>query len=185
MLQLLEPHDYAARYAKWRLENLPIVPDQAKFPDMTALWHAQQQAIQAGTQDKQPFLAELVQYISAEVAAVKAKSLNIKVDTQPCSLCGRPLRRIKGPKGFFWGCTGFSDGCPGRAADNHGKPVQISVPPPIIPVQYVVTLYSGGPASPHPTKPASKQRQTFGWGVSITQPINKRTPMSRVSLVIT
>lgn len=101
-----------------------ILPDQAKYPDMTALWHEQQKSIASGERDKLSFIQELTEYISGEVVAVKKNGIGIKVDTRPCPSCQKPLRRIKGTKGFFWGCTGYSGGCKFSCEDKSGKPVQ-------------------------------------------------------------
>lgn len=38
-----------------------------------------------------------------------------------CPDCGKGLRRIKGPKGFFWGCSGYPD-CKTTLPDERGKP---------------------------------------------------------------
>jgi ssDNA-binding Zn-finger/Zn-ribbon topoisomerase 1 len=53
---------------------------------------------------------ELMDYISGEVANIKQNGVGIKIDTNPCPACGKPLRRIKKKEknSFFWGCTGFS-----------------------------------------------------------------------------
>jgi len=45
-----------------------------------------------------------------------------------CPKCDRPLRRINGPKGFFWGCSGYKDGCKTTLPDNDGKPGQPKTP---------------------------------------------------------
>jgi len=42
--------------------------------------------------------------------------------TYPCPDCGKPLRRMKGPAGFFWGCSGYNDGCKTTQQDVGGKP---------------------------------------------------------------
>lgn len=78
---------------------------------MTALWHEQQKAIQAGERDTASFIRELMEYITGEVSAVKENGIGIAVEAPRCPECQKPLRRIKGKKGFFWGCTGFSEGC--------------------------------------------------------------------------
>lgn len=104
------------------------LPDQAKFPDMTALWHAQQKAIQAGEGDAESFVRELMVYVSGEVAGVKQNGIGIGIQaaTHPCPLCSKPLRRIKKKKNnaFFWGCTGFAEGCKFACDDPIGQPVQ-------------------------------------------------------------
>ncbi len=40
----------------------------------------------------------------------------------PMSGCGKPMRRIKGANGFFWGCTGYQEGCKAKLSDKAGKP---------------------------------------------------------------
>jgi DNA topoisomerase-3 len=106
-------------------EFYDCLPDQAKYPDMTALWHEQQKAIQAGERDAESFVSELLTYIGGEVDAVKIHGIGIKVDTHPCPECGKALRRIrkKEKNEFFWGCTGFSEGCKYACEDKAGKPV--------------------------------------------------------------
>jgi len=39
----------------------------------------------------------------------------------PCPECGKSLRRMKGKRGFFWGCTGYPD-CSATLPDERGKP---------------------------------------------------------------
>jgi len=51
-----------------------------------------------------------------------------KASAPPCPECKKPLRRIKGKSGFFWGCTGFSDGCKYSCDDKRGKPVAKAKP---------------------------------------------------------
>lgn len=41
----------------------------------------------------------------------------------PCPTCGKPLRRIKGKTGHFWGCSGHPD-CSVTLPDEGGKPGQ-------------------------------------------------------------
>ena len=99
------------------------LPDQAKYPDMTALWHEQQKSIQEGKLDTVSFINELMKYISREVENVKANGLKMKFKVFSCPKCSKPLRRINGKDGFFWGCTGFSDGCKYSCQDKGGSPV--------------------------------------------------------------
>lgn len=41
----------------------------------------------------------------------------------PCPECQKPLRRIQGKSGFFWGCSGYPD-CSVSLPDNGGQPGQ-------------------------------------------------------------
>lgn len=44
--------------------------------------------------------------------------------SMPCPECGRPMRRIprRDKTGFFWGCSGYQEGCKVTLPDNNGKP---------------------------------------------------------------
>lgn len=46
----------------------------------------------------------------------------------PCPLCGRPLARRQGSRGFFWGCTGYPD-CRFTCEDKNGSPVRQDAAP--------------------------------------------------------
>lgn len=98
------------------------LPQQATYPDMTALWHEQQLAIQAGGQDVVSFIQELVTYITGEVDRVKVEGCAVKVETIACPSCGKGLRRRNGANGAFWGCTGYPE-CKETCEDKGGKPV--------------------------------------------------------------
>jgi len=41
----------------------------------------------------------------------------------PCPSCGKPLVRRHGQYGYWWGCSGFKDGCKVTMNDQAGKPV--------------------------------------------------------------
>ncbi|HEY0754733.1 MAG TPA: DNA topoisomerase 3 [Ktedonobacteraceae bacterium] len=135
------------------------LPDQAKYPDMTALWHEQQKAIQAGERDTASFIRELIEYITGEVGTVKEHGIGITVETPRCPVCQKPLRRIKGSKGFFWGCTGFSEGCTFSCQDKNGKPAPKEAPK-------VSSLHTCQVCGKGLTRRAGKKKGTFWWGCS-------------------
>lgn len=67
-------------------------------------------------------VAETHDILQAELGALGGAALphdpdrpRAEVDTQapvrPCPACGKPLRRIKGRRGWFRGCSGYRDGC--------------------------------------------------------------------------
>jgi DNA topoisomerase-3 len=56
------------------------------------------------------------------VAATAGTSLSNSA-TLACPTCAKPMRRIKGAKSYFWGCTGYADGCRTTMEDKDGKPV--------------------------------------------------------------
>lgn len=145
------------------------LPDQAKFPDMTALWHEQQKAIQAGERDTESFVRELMEYIAGEVAGVKANGLDIRIDAPPCPLCSKPLRRIrkKDKDTFFWGCTGLAEGCKFACEDKAGKPIQKEVPK-------ASELHKCMACSSGLSRRPGKKKSVYWWGCS-AYPVCKET----------
>ncbi|EOT5828973.1 DNA topoisomerase 3 [Escherichia coli] len=142
-------------------ELYDALPDTARFPDMTALWHEQQKAIQAGERDTLSFVNELMEYIGAEVANIKENGLSMKIDTHPCPSCGKPLRRIKkkDKNEYFWGCTGFADGCKFACDDKGGKPVPREAPK-------VSELHKCMACGHGLSRRPGKKRGMFWWGCS-------------------
>lgn len=76
------------------------------------------------------------------------------VPQYPCPKCNKALNRIKGPTGFFWGCSAYKNGCKHSQPDNNGKPGE-KEPEKIYPC-------------PICTKPLrrikNKDKDTFFWG---------------------
>nr|AFR44096.1 DNA processing protein [uncultured bacterium]AFR44337.1 DNA processing protein [uncultured bacterium] len=142
-------------------ELYDALSDTARFPDMTALWHEQQKAIQAGERDTLSFVNELMEYIGAEVANIKDNGLNMKIDTHPCPSCGKPLRRLKkkDKNEYFWGCTGFADGCKFACDDKGGKPVPREAPK-------VSELHKCMACGHGLSRRPGKKRGMFWWGCS-------------------
>ncbi len=54
-----------------------------------------------------------------------SKNTDMPLSEHKCPLCGKFLRKIKGKKGMFWGCSGFQDGCKYIADDYKDKPLAI------------------------------------------------------------
>ena len=100
-----------------------VLPDPAKFPDMTAMWHEQQNEIRAGKLSTLNFVAGLSKTVADEVGRVIRDGLDIGIDAHPCPKCGSALRRIKRKDGgFFWGCTARQEGCDYACNDLGGAP---------------------------------------------------------------
>lgn len=97
------------------------LPDQAKFPDMTALWHEQQIEIERGEREIGQFVQELGAYITNEVGRVKRDGLDLKTTFHACPTCGKAMLQRTGAKGAFWGCSGYPD-CRKTLQDSDGKP---------------------------------------------------------------
>ena len=142
-------------------EFYDTLPDQAKFPDMTALWHEQQKSIQQGDLDAMTFVNELMGYITGEVENVKQNGIGIKIDTHRCPTCDKPIRRIKkkDKNEFFWGCSGYADGCRFACEDQGGNPVIKQSP-------LISSLHKCGSCSKGLSRRPGKKKGTFWWGCS-------------------
>jgi len=138
------------------------LPDQAKYPDMTAIWHEQQRAIASGSKDAQSFVQTLADYVAREVASVKENGLAIKTDAPPCPLCSKPLRRVKGKNGHFWSCTGYAEGCKFTAEDKAGKPVLTKKEPATVSAMHKCMACGSGLIR----RPAAKKKNAFWWSCS-------------------
>lgn len=101
------------------------LPDSAKFPDMTAIWHDQQKTLK-NKDDVVNFVRGLMEFISTEIEAVKNPSLSV-VKQHECPGCKMYyLKRIT-PKGkdAFWACSD-RDNCGYTAPDAGGSPESLN-----------------------------------------------------------
>jgi len=99
------------------------LPSFAVKPGLTALWHEKQRLIERGELDYQSLLADIDEVIDGEIRRVRSEGIPISVSgSVPCLVCQEgALRRIKGNKGFFWGC-GCYPACKALFPDKKGKP---------------------------------------------------------------
>lgn len=102
------------------------------YPDMTAIWHEQQQDIE-DIEDVYDFVRGMMEdVVNPEVTRLKKEVF--KIPTYDCDVCGRKLKRTKGKDDkFFWGCTGYKDEsnpCKNILEDANGKPGNKSKPKP-------------------------------------------------------
>ncbi len=102
---------------------IDALPDPVKDPGTTALWEQALEDIAEGRGDMAAFLERQGQWVRALVAQVRQGAATIEASgTQhACPACGKPMRRRKGKKGWFWGCTGFPE-CRRTLPDSKGKP---------------------------------------------------------------
>ena len=98
-----------------------ILPESLTYPDTTAVWEKELEDVAKGTLTLEDFSRKQEQSLSELLAQAKKVAITASPKTVLCPECGKPMRRRKGKKGFFWGCTGYPD-CSATAPDNHGKP---------------------------------------------------------------
>lgn len=101
-----------------------VLPDSAKYPDMTALWHQQFQEIEEGGLDKEDVISGVINFVKNEVDIVKEKGLNLThIKVHKCPKCGAALSQINGKHGLFWACNGYkTTGCDVRLPDKNNMP---------------------------------------------------------------
>jgi DNA topoisomerase-3 len=102
-------------------EFYDALPDEAKYPDMTALWFEQQRDIEAGKMDIGAFLDGLNKYITDEITRIERDGLPLDVKTYPCPKCGGKLILKSGKNGNFWGCQNYPE-CKATFDDEDGQP---------------------------------------------------------------
>lgn len=134
-----------------------------KYPDMTALWYEQQLEIINNKMTPEEFIQDLMHFVESEVNMIKKEGLkNITRNTIPCPNCGKSLRRAKGTYGYFWGCTGFKEGCSISFPDKGGMPDMEPKQKPKISTDFVCHLCGSGLIR----RPSKKKKGIFFWTCS-------------------
>lgn len=105
---------------------IDVLPEAVTRPDMTAQWEQRMASIVKGEDTLEAFLESVTAFTSKLVTEGKSKGpLSIGSGSEhPCpgEACSGGLRRIKGNKGFFWGCSAYQTGCRETRPDVKGKP---------------------------------------------------------------
>lgn len=113
---------------------ISVLPPAIKSPGMTAAWEQELERIAEGTGNMSAFMGQITGWITQTVEQLKAAAPQLtaadgvidqafksaKPAEHECFACGGLLRRIKGAKGFFWGCR--NEACKKTFNDNRGKP---------------------------------------------------------------
>ncbi len=102
-------------------EFYDCLPDNAKFPDMTAVWHSQQMEIEGGQRTVNTFVDDLIGYIGGETVRVLEQGLNLPIEKHACPACSSPMMLKKGKSEKFWGCSRYPD-CRVTLPNENGKP---------------------------------------------------------------
>lgn len=114
---------------------IDILPSALKSPGMTAAWEQELEKIASEEGDMDVFMNQITNWTNKLVVQLKSKSdsltkdggglskafESVKPPTFECFNCGGEIRRIKGSRGFFWGCR--NESCKKTFDDNRGKPV--------------------------------------------------------------
>jgi DNA topoisomerase-3 len=123
-------------------EMIDVLPEEVTLPDMTAHWEMQLAYIAEGGGTLDPFMERVIDQVT-DITAIEKANGDFKMSSAPAKAkpkprkkaadktypcpeadCSGRLRRIKGKKGFFWGCTNYRDGCRETRPDKRGKPAE-------------------------------------------------------------
>jgi DNA topoisomerase-1 len=125
--------------------------------DFTARMEDQLDEIAQGGRAYRNVVAEVYALLQQEIGALpeapRRTGAKAQVDAsapaRACPECGKPMRRIHGRKGWFWGCSGYAQGCRATLPDG-GEAGFASVPSGV------------GPERGADAKPAAPARRRSG-----------------------
>ena len=100
---------------------LEVVDDNMIYPDITAKWEQDLEAISHRQMPIQEFMGKQQGYINTLLANLQKTQIRQSASAVICPDCGKRMRRIKGKNGYFWACTGYPD-CKKTFNDKNGKP---------------------------------------------------------------
>ena len=98
-----------------------ILPDKIIFPDITAQWENDLDAISSGSMSVEDFSAQQEVYVRELLENAKTSTITPPKNIVKCPQCGKAMVRRKGTKGFFWACSGYPE-CKATLPDKNGKP---------------------------------------------------------------
>lgn len=101
-----------------------IVDENMTYPDITAEWEQDLDAISRRELPIMDFMAKQEGYINLLLANLDKIQIQ-KAKAYLCPNCKKPLHRINGKKGLFWACTGYPE-CKTSFPDKGGKPLMIN-----------------------------------------------------------
>ena len=100
---------------------LEVVDENMIYPDITAKWEQNLEAISHRQMPIQEFMEKQQEYINTLLANLAKTQIKPSASAVTCPDCGKRMRRIKGKNGYFWACTGYPE-CKKTFNDKKGKP---------------------------------------------------------------
>jgi len=103
-------------------------------PVLTAQWEDRLSQIEKGEIELSQFELSLGEWLVHVIDGIKRQKGRRQISVSgirtpdkgsavvACPTCGKPMRRIDGPNGFFWGCMAYREGCKSTLPDVDGKP---------------------------------------------------------------
>ena len=101
------------------------LPEEVRSPVLTAVNERMLKEIEAGRTAIKSFLEGQEAFVRERVVQAADGAMQMAGAAGPeCPTCKQGfLRRIKGSKGFFWGCSRYKEDCKATFEDSRGKPV--------------------------------------------------------------
>lgn len=107
---------------------LNALPEKFKAPDLTAIWHLQQQEVVNGSKSVSTFLDGIMQKIIQDIDRVKKEGVPESIFAQKCPKCHDGyLIKIQSTKGEFKGCTNYPE-CDYSEQNSQKKPISKAKP---------------------------------------------------------
>lgn len=100
---------------------LEVVDENMIYPDITAKWEQNLEAISHRQMPIQEFMEKQQEYINTLLSNLSKTQIKPSASAVTCPDCGKRMRRIKGKNGYFWACTGYPE-CKKTFNDKKGKP---------------------------------------------------------------
>lgn len=100
---------------------LEVVDENLIYPDITARWEQNLEAISHREMPIHEFMEKQQEYINTLLANLAKTQIKPSASAVTCPACGKRMRRIKGKNGYFWACTGYPE-CKKTFNDKKGKP---------------------------------------------------------------
>ena len=103
---------------------IELLPDSITYPDITALWEKNLEAISNREMSVQDFFSQQKTYIERLLDDAIHKEIEPPKDIPKCPQCGRPLKLITSQKNGkkYWICTDPERECKSIFSDKRGKP---------------------------------------------------------------
>ena len=127
IIELIQKRGYVRRDKNYFVPNelgialCKILPEQIIFPDITARWENDLDAISRGSMSVEDFSAQQEVYVRKLLEHAKTSTIVPPKNVVKCPQCGKTIVRRKGTKEFFWACSGYPK-CKVTLPDKNGKP---------------------------------------------------------------
>ena len=97
-----------------------ILPEEMIYPDTTAKWERELEAVATGRENYEEFYQSQLQGLTVLLDKAREAKIKPSENSVLCPTCGKVMVRRKGKNGYFWSCVAYPE-CRTTARDNNGK----------------------------------------------------------------